>query len=111
MAQRSETRERTFTDVIFEVSNLANLTILHRRYGNVTSALGVLYPDGRPLVPNRGIIIDQRRGLTALLILWRRQCESLRPGISESSNSHVFFRILTQPFIKPLVSGVGGPNT
>lgn len=36
--------------------------------------------------------IYQRRGLTALLILWRRQCESLRPGISESRNSHVFFR-------------------
>ncbi len=65
---------------------------LHRRYGNVTSALGVLYPYGRPSMAAAWTAIYQRRGLTALLILWRRQCESLRPGISESRNSHVFFR-------------------
>ena len=34
--------KRTFTDVIFKSSNLANLTN-PRRYGNGTSALGVLY--------------------------------------------------------------------
>ena len=65
---------------------------LHRRYGNVTSALGVLYPYGKPSMAAAWTAIYQRRGLTALLILWRRQCESLRPGISESRNSHVFFR-------------------
>ena len=35
--------KRTFTDVIFKSSNLANLTN-PRRCGNGTSALGVLYP-------------------------------------------------------------------
>ena len=35
--------KRTFTDVIFKSSNLANLTN-PRRYGNGTSTLGVLYP-------------------------------------------------------------------
>ena len=35
--------KRTFTDVVFKSSNLANLTN-PRRCGNGTSALGVLYP-------------------------------------------------------------------
>ncbi len=35
-----------------------------------------------------------RRGLTALLILGVRQCESQRPGMSRGRDSHVFFSIL-----------------
>jgi hypothetical protein len=75
------------------ISNLASLNFPQEIIATVSVCVGRLYSNlpyymiGLSLA----VYIIFRRGLAALLILGKRQCESLRSGMGGSSNSHAFF--------------------
>ena len=89
------------------ISNLASLNFPQEIIATVSVCVGRLYSKLTLLHNRAWVYIIFRRGLAALLILGKRQCESLRSGMGGSSNSHAFFVSTYLPNNKLLTEGVG----